>query len=63
MNDLHSDLWIQLCMADEGSSVEVYKIDADEAIAARLRLAGLITGKRWVKLTDLGTRVRNHTSA
>lgn len=57
------DLWIQLCMADEGSSIEVYKTKADEKIAARLRRCGLIVGKRWVKLTEHGKRVRNATSA
>jgi hypothetical protein len=58
-----SDLWVQLCMADEGSSVEIYRTKEDEKIAARLRWCGLITGRRWAKLTKHGMRVRNAISA
>ncbi len=57
-----SDLWMQLCMADEGNSVEVYRTKQDEAVAARLRARGLITGKRWVKLTPKGKNQRDKTS-
>ncbi len=59
MSTLRSDLWIQLCMCKVGTSIEVWKTKRDEAVARTLRSKGLITGKRWVKLTPLGNRVRN----
>jgi len=62
-NLLQSDLWVQLCLADEGGSVEVFKTKEDEEIAAKLRDQKLITGKRWAKLTERGTLVRNRSSA
>lgn len=62
LTSLGSDLWIQLGLSDSGC-VEVYKTKEDEEVAAELRAAGLITGKRWAKLTPLGVRVLNHTSA
>lgn len=57
----YCDLLIELSLADEGSSVRLEP--GDEKRADELRRGGFITGKRWVKLTDKGTRLVNQISA
>ena len=60
------DLWLGVCMADEGNSVQLHKTKEEQEDANYLISRGLIEydrGRRWVKLTAKGTAVRNRTSA
>ena len=44
-------------MADDGNAVEAHPQDADEL--AKLHERGLVRGKKWIRLTERGTTLRN----
>ena len=56
------DLWMNLCMADDGVRLEL--VAGDEAEADKLLKAGLIARRgKWVWMTDKGIRAREIISA
>lgn len=56
------DLWMNLCMSDDGVQLEL--VAGDEAEADKLLKAGLISRRgKWVRMTDKGIRAREITSA
>lgn len=58
----YCDLWMNLCMADDGARLEL--VDGDEADAEKLQKAGLIARRgKWVWMTDKGIRAREIISA
>lgn len=56
------DLWMNLCMADDGASLEI--VPEDEPEVTRLLSLGLIQRKgNWVQMTPKGEQVREQISA
>lgn len=55
------NLWIQLCMLEDGEKMQVDKSDDDDL--SEFRDAGFIRGKRWIFLTPKGKARRDRTSS
>ena len=53
----YPSLWESLIMADDGNAVEAHPHDAEEL--ARLHERKLVRGKKWIRLTDHGKKLRD----
>ena len=53
----YPSLWESLIMADPGNAVEAHPQDADEL--AKLHERGIVRGKKWIRLTDHGKKLRD----
>ncbi len=52
----YPSLWDSLIMAD-GNAVEAHLQDAEEL--AKLHERGIVRGKKWIRLTDHGKKLRD----